>query len=369
MLYLWTQMGCRKLTYRNFDFLEVVHRKNATAFKKNRRNGDHLGNVRLTYSDADGNGSIDPATEIIEENNYYPFGLKHKGYNNVVTSTNPAQNYKFNGKELNEELGLDWYDYGARNYQPDLGRWMNVDPLAEKFYDMSPYHMAGNNPVVFMDYNGEDYIITIDFETGSITVSGTLYAAGDDINAAQKAADNWNGQSGNFNYTFKDEDGNEQALSVNYDISVQEVEVGEGGNKLGALNSALAKDDSGGGNVFNVVGDDKLDENTNGTTQSNYIRVKDSKKDDDTSTHEVGHALGVPHSGKGLMTAASSDPNRSSEINKTNVQNQVRNPIRGRTYDDGRGKATLHTTGSGVKPPDTRKAQRRYRNGKVKENE
>lgn len=69
------------------------------------------------------------------------------------------------------------------------------------------------------------------------------------------------------------------------------------------------------------------------------------------------------------MTAASSDPNRTSEINTTNVQDQVRNPIRGNTFDDGRGKATMQTTGGRVKPPDTNRAQRRYRNGNIKKDE
>ena len=327
---------------------------------------DHLGNIRLSYTDVNQNtGAI--SLSIVEENNYYPFGLEHKGYNNVVNGTEHP--YKYNGKEHNEELGLNWYDYGARNYMPDLGRWTTVDPLAEKFYDNSPYHMAANNPIVFMDYNGKDYIITIDFDTGTVTVSGTLYATGGDVSAAQKAADNWNNQSGNFNYTFTDEDGNEQSLGVNYDINVQEVEVGEGQTKLGALNGALGKDSSGGANAFVVLSDEEFDENTNGSTQYNYIKVKESKKDDDTSTHEVGHALGVPHSEKGIMTAASSDPNRTSEINTTNVQDQVRNPIRGNTFDDRRGRATLQTTGSRVKPPATNRAQRRYRNGKVKKDE
>ncbi len=118
---------------------------------------DHLGNVRLSYSDKNKNGSI-TQDEIVEENNYYPFGLTHKGYNNVVTSTNSAQNYKYNGKELSEELGLDWYDYGARNYQPDLGRWFGVDGLAEKYLSNSPYHYANNNPVLNYDVDGNYFV-------------------------------------------------------------------------------------------------------------------------------------------------------------------------------------------------------------------
>ncbi|TPV31126.1 RHS repeat-associated core domain-containing protein, partial [Paucihalobacter ruber] len=115
---------------------------------------DHLGNVRLSYSDADGNGFINASTEIIEENNYYPFGLQHKGYNTNITSTNIALKRKFGGKEYQDELGLDWYDITARNYDPALGRWMNVDPLAEMMRRHSPYNYAFNNPIFFIDPDG-----------------------------------------------------------------------------------------------------------------------------------------------------------------------------------------------------------------------
>jgi len=56
-------------------------------------------------------------------------------------------NYKYNGKELQEELGLNMYDYGARNYDPAIGRWMNVDPLAEIAQNKTPYHYCSNNPM------------------------------------------------------------------------------------------------------------------------------------------------------------------------------------------------------------------------------
>src|SRR5690606_15434356 len=110
---------------------------------------DHLGNIRLSYKNT-GTGSS-PNLEILEENNYYPFGLEHKGYGAPTVSEHP---YKYNGKELNKELGLDWYDYGARNYDAAIGRWMNLDPLAEMYDDNSPYAYVKNNPIYYVDPDG-----------------------------------------------------------------------------------------------------------------------------------------------------------------------------------------------------------------------
>ncbi|SHF01926.1 DUF6443 domain-containing protein [Chryseobacterium takakiae] len=107
---------------------------------------DHLGNVRLSYFS---NGS---GIEVLEENNYYPFGLKHEGYN--ALDGNPSYQYKYNGKEL-QETGM--YDYGARFYMPDIGRWGVVDPLAEKYFNDSPYVYTANDPINLIDPNGESW--------------------------------------------------------------------------------------------------------------------------------------------------------------------------------------------------------------------
>jgi RHS repeat-associated protein len=100
----------------------------------------------LSYKDG-ANG-----VEIVEENNYYPFGLKHEGYNGSINGTD--HKYGFGGKEENKELDLEWLDFGARNYDPSIGRWMNLDPLAEMMRRHSPYNYAFDNPILFVDIEG-----------------------------------------------------------------------------------------------------------------------------------------------------------------------------------------------------------------------
>ncbi|WP_271765159.1 DUF6443 domain-containing protein [Aquimarina algiphila] len=144
---------------------------------------DHLDNVRLSYTKNDvGN------LEIIEENNYYPFGLTHKGYNNTISSlgNSTAQLLKFGGKEEQNELGLGWIDITARNYDPTLGRWMNLDPMAEKYYGYSSYNYTINNPVKYVDPDGMDVILLIwttnNERWGHAAIAVTNYEKDDDGN-------------------------------------------------------------------------------------------------------------------------------------------------------------------------------------------
>ena len=102
---------------------------------------DHLGNVRVSFFSDNGSPSI------IEENNYYPIGMAHN--NTHISNT---YTYQYNGKELQLENGM--YDYGARMYMPDIGRWGVVDPLTEVTPHLSPYHYGNNNPIMYNDPTG-----------------------------------------------------------------------------------------------------------------------------------------------------------------------------------------------------------------------
>ncbi|MEJ5103880.1 RHS repeat-associated core domain-containing protein [Chryseobacterium sp. MYb328] len=107
---------------------------------------DHLGNTRISF----GRNSIG-ALEITDANDYYPFGMNHLKTGNAFFGKGSYKNYKYNGKEL-QETGM--YDYGARMYMPDLGRWGVVDPLAETSRRFSTYTYAFNNPIRFIDPDG-----------------------------------------------------------------------------------------------------------------------------------------------------------------------------------------------------------------------
>ena len=106
---------------------------------------DHLGNTRAV---------VNQSGTVKQEYQYYPFG---KRWDDVYEYY--KQPYQYNGKEMDEMHGLRWLDYGARMYEPALGRFMTMDPMAEKYYSISPYAYCANNPVNAIDMNGDSIAI------------------------------------------------------------------------------------------------------------------------------------------------------------------------------------------------------------------
>jgi RHS repeat-associated protein len=111
---------------------------------------DHLGNTRLTFSDANNDGTITQA-DIEQENHYYAFGLNMEGNWNGAAGPNK---YQYNGKEWNDDFGLGWNLYEARPYDPATGRFTGIDLLADVYSTQTPYAYASNSPVTFIDFMG-----------------------------------------------------------------------------------------------------------------------------------------------------------------------------------------------------------------------
>ncbi|OCA67915.1 hypothetical protein BBI01_20710 [Chryseobacterium artocarpi] len=264
---------------------------------------DHLGNVRLSYSDTNKDGSIQPRRyfwrecdkpsgpfnipncidgwkpgEIVEVNNYYPFGLLH----NYTATTQNAYQYKYNSKEL-QETGM--YDYGARMYMPDIGRFGTIDPLAEKYPDMSPFTYVANNPVKYTDPTG----MWIDIKDGDNTYrynNGKYYTQNAetkkwDVEASVKS-DSYAGQilSALTSITGGDENSfGSQYLNLfaNDDINTTIKDSSLNGSYKG-LNGATLD----GSTVFTAFKQDVTLDTTSGSKQSPFHV---------TLFHELGHSF------------------------------------------------------------------------------
>ena len=120
---------------------------------------DYLGSVRAVYDiTPDPEDVTNAGSQILEQNDYYAFGGRIDDGNQAFDQTN---RYRYNGKEqlrfegINLDPGLT--DYGARYYAPAFGRWTSPDPLADKYYSVSPYAFCNNNPVNFVDLDGKSY--------------------------------------------------------------------------------------------------------------------------------------------------------------------------------------------------------------------
>ena len=105
---------------------------------------DHLGSVRAVVADG----------EVLDKCDYYPFGKKWI----TPESGAPRSRYCYNGKEQQWAGMSGLLDYGARFYNPNIGRWLSIDPLAVKYANITSYAYLGNNPIRRIDPNGEEWV-------------------------------------------------------------------------------------------------------------------------------------------------------------------------------------------------------------------
>ncbi len=140
---------------------------------------DHLGNVRVAFV---------PEKGVVQENAYYPFGGEIDDFS--YSSNGWVENkLRYNSKELLGEYDLGWYDYGSRYYNPMLGMFMSVDPQAYRGYSWSPYAYCLNNPMFYVDPDGEWVHIVIGAAIGGVinlvsnAIQGNIHNFGDGLAA------------------------------------------------------------------------------------------------------------------------------------------------------------------------------------------
>ena len=107
---------------------------------------DHLGSVRAVVNGTSG--------AVVETCDYYPFGGR---WNDSAALTDAANRYRYNSKEEQALFSTPYSDYGARQYHATTGSWLSIDPLADKYYSISPYAFCANNPINFVDTDGKNW--------------------------------------------------------------------------------------------------------------------------------------------------------------------------------------------------------------------
>ena len=133
---------------------------------------DHLGSTRMVVSSND---------SIKETINYYPFGSEMRMEDPALLTGGTSHPFRFTGKELDRLNSLNMYDFGARWYDvAGVPMWTSIDPLCEKYYNVSPYVYCANNSVNSIDVNGCD-TINISDKDGSWNVEDPILAEGNDV--------------------------------------------------------------------------------------------------------------------------------------------------------------------------------------------
>jgi len=251
---------------------------------------DHLGNTRVLFADKDGDGLIKQADDETNE------VLGFYNYSSDVR-VNETCDYLYNGKEFNDDFGLGWYDYGARFYDPSIARWNAVDPHAENYYSLSPFHFVGNNPLSNLELDGRDFIVK-DEDTQNIVIDALATAFNG--NKSAFSFDN-NGKLSIDNSSFGDLSTDQQFLLEtfsetivnNNDFTMSVSLTSEGLTRT----EPVLNEDNGfiGADVFINLNQADLDEKMRDTEDGSFklgdpnYQPTDTEKIGTTVYHEIGH--------------------------------------------------------------------------------
>ena len=268
---------------------------------------DYQGNVRVV---------LNQANQPVEVNSYYPYGGLM-----AATTTEGSQPYKYGTKELDRENGLDWYDSKARMYDPTIGRTPTLDPMAEKYYSMSPYLWCAGNPIKFIDLDGNDVTITINGSNITIYTNIIIYGEYATQNLADQykknIMDNWGKMT-----TYID--GSGKNYHITWCVNVM------------ATKKSLRKSEmnfNGKNNYLKVAG--PKDQGRSYVKNSNYGKIRSSDiENSNPMSHEFGHLLGLKDRYKGTHTDFTwefnimGEPAGKGRVENRNIDQLLENPIK-----------------------------------------
>jgi len=251
---------------------------------------DHLGNNRATYA------PVTPGlAQVIEYQHYYPFGMQMVALCSN-TGTDVPNRYLYNGKELQTDFGLQWYDYGVRFYDPQLVRWYSLDPLAEKNRRWSPYNYCNNNPIYYIDPIGKSGVAYLTVQKNKeekpivkVVSNVYIYGVGATDANAQSIQSNalalYNNDGNYFNANIGGVD-----YEVQFEINVQVIDQVNVDAKLveGGYSNLNAE------NNFYEIRDDIEDagQTLSGVYGGNTGVIKTSEVGTPTPSHELNHGYG-----------------------------------------------------------------------------
>jgi RHS repeat-associated protein len=237
---------------------------------------------------------------VIQSDDYYPFGLAFNSYNRENST---PQDYKYNGKEEQTELGLGWLDYGARMYQPELGRFFTQDRFASKYFDTSPYSYASNNPALYVDINGDSVWVStgkpvVDKNgnttiTHTVNISGKVLKDGGGSTSASSLASGLNSKLNSQSGTIVTKDANGNTVTTIVKVNAKFTaassmsDVSKSDHLVVMVDGVQGKGDPnlGGGNAVGLASE---------PGKIAYVEGGSSGVVN-TAFHEAGHMLGLPH--------------------------------------------------------------------------
>ncbi|GAB5464660.1 MAG: hypothetical protein Kapaf2KO_00960 [Candidatus Kapaibacteriales bacterium] len=279
---------------------------------------DHLGNVRMTFSDLkqpidETDFTLGFELDFNSISNYYPFGMQMPG---MSWTRGGGYRYGFGShEEVDEVYGngnkLSFGDYG---YDPRLGRRWNIDPMSKKYPNISGYSTFNNSPILYKDPTGNEFAVYIDHSANNriIVIKQTHYVLKGDTDSktsAELGVDFWNQQSDKYSYKVN----SNMIYNIRFDLSVKEVDNPNAQRQIDNLapqympegSEKIIKD--GSSNDYKVLPDndlffelsDKHDDIGGLAFMDRTVGVKESYKTDQiVSAHEIGHTLGLGHSRK-----------------------------------------------------------------------